>query len=100
MPPSLSRRPGDVELDVPPELGSKLAFKHEERNPIVAWVPRPITLTEDTSQRVNRRLPERHPVSPRREAESDRELDRPGSWRRVVHADGVRNRSLPFPLLG
>jgi hypothetical protein len=100
MPPLLSRCPGDVELDVPTELGSKLALKYEEGDPIVAWVPRPVTLTEDTAQRVNSRFPERHPVSPRREPESDRELDRAGSCRRVVHADGVRNRSLPLSLLG
>lgn len=53
-------RPPDVELDLSAEVVVEFALKSKERDAVVTWVPTPSSLAEDSSQGIDRRLPERY----------------------------------------
>lgn len=92
----LANGPRDVELDVPGELGAELSLEDQQRDSVVAWVPGPRPLPEDSAERVDRRLPERDPVALRRDAEPQRQFNRPAARRGFMAADGGGQRRFPF----
>lgn len=54
-PANCGLRPPDVELDLPAEVVVEFALKGKERDAVVAWVPTPSSLAEDSSQGIDRR---------------------------------------------